>query len=98
ASAALARDVAKFWSGTTEKSNPEKLTFTETGSVTTVLLSSDEQENRCATNKGSNKIRNFFIFYRIFCYNAVKLRFIFIRSTKKLLKKYKSSIDLTKNG
>ncbi|MCI7000946.1 MAG: hypothetical protein MR898_01335, partial [Prevotella sp.] len=61
ASAALARDVAKFWSGTTEKSNPEKLTFTETGSVTTVLLSSDEQENRCATNKGSNKKKNFCI-------------------------------------
>ena len=38
------------------------------------------------------------MFYRIFCYNAVKLRFIFIRSTKKLLKKYKSSIDITKIG
>ena len=31
-------------------------------------------------------------------FKAINLRFIFIRSTKKLLKKYKSSIDITKNG
>ncbi|OYP44390.1 hypothetical protein CIK96_11520, partial [Prevotella sp. P4-98] len=61
-----------------------KLTFTETGSVTTVLLSSDEQENRCATNKGSNKKKNFCIDLINYC---CKVKVYFHTKHEKTLKK-----------